>query len=120
MKLTTWTVTSKAAKLWPVGSGLCFIAHSLEQHDQAATKGAFVIRPKKGMGLFWVMGDGKWAFILQNRLFRDFGIFKYSVGFNDSISLWSQPRVRSTALLAGPRYWLDFCWCANFVGVTGL
>ena len=58
-------MTSKAAKLWPVGSGLCFIAHSLEQHDQAATKGAFVIRPKKGMGLFWVMGDGKWAFILH-------------------------------------------------------
>ena len=34
-------------------SGLCFIAYSLEQHDQASTKGAFVIRRAKN-----VMGHG--------------------------------------------------------------
>ena len=118
-----WTVTSKAAKLWPVGSGLCFIAHSLEQHDQAATKGAFVIRPKKGWAGRWVMGDVSGAFILQNRLFGDLGIFKYSVGFNDSISLWcfwGASRGSKNGWSKASRYWLDFCWCANFVGVTGL
>ena len=76
MTLTTWTVISKAAKLWPVTPGLCFIAHSLEQHDQASTKGAFVIRPRKRWAWCHESWGMSWAFFILHCPFWPFWNFQ--------------------------------------------
>ena len=111
-------------------SGLCFIAYSLEQHDQASTKGAFVIRRAKnvmGHGAFWVVfsGRGPGSRVMGDVVGIYFALFLAILGFHrcpgvPGTSIWENLNSCFREILRHLRYWLDFCWCANFVGVTGL